>query len=487
MTGATGFLGRALALRLRRDGHEVSAWVRSPAKAKALLGSEVELLDARGGDARLRGALAASDAVIHLAGEPVLPRRWTQSRRNALFASRVGLTDQIVQALAELPLRPQVLVSGSAVGFYGDRQATVLPEGAPKGTGFLADLCAAWEAAAEKARPLGVRVVTLRTGVVLGRDGGALAQLVPLQRARLGGVLGGGEQWLPWIHLHDWVELVVTALRDPHYSGAFNATAPHPVTQREFASEIGRVLGGLKPGRVPAAALRLALGSAATVLLASERAVPERAEQLGFHWSFPELPTALADVIAAPGVTIEALGQGPLAVTEPTPYLLGRPPSYVLRASVELTAPIEEVFAFFSRPENLGAMTPANLEFVMLDPVASVAAGARIDYRIRLGALPLRWRTTIERFRPPHLFIDSQTRGPYRSWWHEHRFRAEGRHTLMEDRVYYALPFGFLGRLVHRWFVVRALQRIFGFRSDAVRLRFGVASAPVAPAKRGAA
>src|SRR4051794_2340212 len=119
ITGATGFLGRALSLRLRRDGHEVSAWVRSPAKAKALLGSEIDLVDASRGDSRLRVALAASDAVIHLAGEPVLPRRWTQSRRKALFDSRVGLTDQIVQAVAELPVRPQVLVSGSAVGFYG--------------------------------------------------------------------------------------------------------------------------------------------------------------------------------------------------------------------------------------------------------------------------------------------------------------------------------------------------------------------------------
>jgi len=196
ITGATGFLGRALTLRLRRDGHEVSAWVRSPAKARALLGAEIQLINARGGEPRLRVALAASDAVIHLAGEPVLPRRWSKRRRKALFDSRVGLTDQIVRALAELPVRPQVLVSGSAVGFYGDGQAMPLPEDAAKGQGFLADLCAAWESAAEKASELGLRVVTLRTGVVLGRDGGALAQLVPLQRAGLG-VLGRGEQWLP--------------------------------------------------------------------------------------------------------------------------------------------------------------------------------------------------------------------------------------------------------------------------------------------------
>jgi len=173
-------------------------------------------------------------------------------------------------------------------------------------------------------------------------------------------------------------------------------------------------------------------------------------------------------------------------VSEPTAYLAARQPQYLLCARAELDAPIEEVFAFFSRPENLGAMTPSNTAFGILGEIGPVEAGTKLDYRIRLGALPLRWRTAIERFRPPNLFIDSQERGPYRCWWHEHRFRSDGGRTVMEDRVYYALPLGWLGRVVHRLFVARALRGIFGFRTQAVRLRFGAARASETR-RRGAA
>jgi len=201
--------------------------------------------------------------------------------------------------------------------------------------------------------------------------------------------------------------------------------------------------------------------------------VPERAEQLGFHWAFPALRDALLDVVDTRDVTIERLAPGPLAA-DASAYWAQRPPRYFLRSSVALDAPLDAVFAFFSRPENLGAMTPADMSFQILGPVGPMHNGAVIDYRIRLGAVPLRWRTIIERVRPPGLFVDAQLRGPYRSWWHEHRFRAEGNRTVMEDRVYYALPFGRLGRLAHALFVAASLRRIFSFRKHAVRLRFGV-------------
>ena len=473
VTGATGFIGRALVLRLRRDGHEVSAWVRSPERARALLGEEISLIDASSGSGALRVALLVSDAVVNLAGEPILPRRWSGNRRRALAASRLGLTDQIVQALAESPARPRVLVSSSAVGYYGDRGAEPLPETAPPGAGFLAELCSAWEAAALRAQALGVRVVTLRTGIVLGRDGGALAPLLPLFRAGLGGELGQGKQRVPWIHLHDLVELIATALVDARYEGPLNATAPGVVSNRELTHELARAVGR-KPGpRVPAWALRALLGEAATALLSSQQVLPSAAEHLGFRFAFPSLPAALSDVVQAEEVAIEPLRVDRRTQVEQAPYLAARPPDYVLRSVARLDAPLEEVFRFFSRPENLGSMTPSSMAFRIVGPVGPMHDGAHIDYRIRVGALPLRWRTTIERFRPASLFIDSQERGPYRSWWHEHRFRADGRQTVMEDRVYYALPFGWLGRVAHRFFVSRTLRAIFGFRGHAVRLRFG--------------
>jgi len=310
VTGATGFIGRSLVQRLRRDGHEVAAWVRSADRARALFGDEIELIEAEGGDSRLRVAMVLTDAVVNLAGEPVLPRRWTQKRRQALVESRVNLTDQIVQAMAEAPFRPRVLISSSAVGYYGDREAVALSEDASPGQGFLAELCTAWEAAAERASRLGARVVTLRTGIVLGRDGGALASLLPLFRVGLGGVLGNGKQIVPWIHLHDLVTLIATVLVDPRYVGPVNATAPHPVTNQELTSELAHALGRRPGPRAPAFVLRATLGEAATALLSSQRALPKKAERLGFRWAFPALRHALADVVDTRDGTLEPLVAG---------------------------------------------------------------------------------------------------------------------------------------------------------------------------------
>jgi uncharacterized protein (TIGR01777 family) len=477
LTGATGFVGRALVLRLRRDGHDVSAWVRSPVAARARLGGEVALVDAGSGTEALSAAVAASDAVVNLAGEAILPRRWSKQRKRDLVESRVGVTDRIARALARAPVRPRVFVSASAVGFYGDRGDEVLTEAAPPGTGFLADLCRDWEAAAERAAAHGVRVVTLRTGVVLGLDGGIFDRLAPLYRAGLGGRLGDGRQFLPWIHLHDLVELVATALADARYSGPINATAPEPERQRDFSRALALALGAREGPAVPRLVLHAALGEAKSALVDGQRVHPARARELGFRWAAPELAPALADLEGLEDVTLEALRPGPLGVSEPTSYVERRPPRHLLRAVARLGAPQDEVFAFFSRPENLGAMTPSRMGFRILGDVGPMQAGTRIDYRIRLGFFPLRWRTTIERFRATTLFVDSQERGPYRSWWHEHHFRSDGDHTVMEDRVHYALPFGWLGGLVHRLFVARTLRSIFRFRAHAVRLRFGHAGA----------
>jgi ligand-binding SRPBCC domain-containing protein len=229
--------------------------------------------------------------------------------------------------------------------------------------------------------------------------------------------------------------------------------------------------------RVPAFALRVLLGEASSALLGSQRALPERPSALGFSWSFPELKAALADLVQPDAVAIEELGPGAgPEQAEPSAYLTRRRPRYVLRSKTTLESNQNDVFEFFSKPQNLGAMTPSTMAFQILGDAGPMRVGAQIDYSIRVGALPLRWRTTIESFRPATLFIDSQERGPYRAWWHEHRFQADGERTVMEDRVYYALPFGWLGRLVHRYFVSKTLVSIFQFRAHAVRLRFGAAA-----------
>ncbi len=295
VTGATGFIGRALVPALQRGGHTVVAWARSDARAR--LGADIETVTAASGLAGMTAALERCDAVVNLAGEPLLGRRWTAARRATLRGSRVGLTAALVRALEAARTRPRVLVSGSAVGYYGDRRDEILTEDSTRGSGFLADLCRDWEDEARKAEALGVRVVLLRTGVVLGRDGGALAQMLPPFRLGVGGPIGSGRQYLPWIHLHDLVAIVVAALTDDRMRGPVNGVGPEPVTSRDFARALGRALRRPAILPTPALALRVIFGQAAEVMLASQRVVPAALERLSFSFAFPTLDAALADAL----------------------------------------------------------------------------------------------------------------------------------------------------------------------------------------------
>ena len=371
--------------------------------------------------------------------------------------------------------RPAVLVSASAVGYYGDRGEETLDEQSAAGNDFLAQVCGEWEAAAMRAEEFGVRVFTPRIGIVLGSDGGALAQMLTPFQFGAGGPIGSGRQWMPWIHLFDLVEIIVSALTDPRYSGPAIAAAPFPVTNRGFAQTLGRVLHRPSLIPVPALALRAMFGEGATILTSGQRANPARLRQLGFKWQFEKLEAALRHILNDDGPTI-----GPLRVNSPKPenphgseYLRARRPAYLLRHATRVAAPLSEVFSFFSRPQNLGVMTPADMHFEIKGDLASeISRGMAIDYELRVGPLPLKWRTRIEAWQPQQRFIDSQERGPYRCWWHEHHFQGDGDATLMEDRVFFAPPFGMVGNLAGRLFVMPVLRRIFRFRAQAMKLRF---------------
>lgn len=470
VTGATGFVGRALVLRLLRDGHRVRAWVRSPRRAADLLGAEVELV-AAGDEAAMVRALAGCEAVIHLAGESVGVGRWTAKRKRELWDSRVTLTETLVRAIGAAEPRPRVLVSASAVGYYGDRGDEELEESSRPADDFLGSMCQAWEAAARGAEAHGVRVCLPRLGLVLGRGGGVLEQLVPLFRAGLGGPLGSGEQWFPWIHLHDLVELLTTAVTEPRYEGPVLAVAPQAVTNRAFSQALAESLGRKARLPVPWLALRIVKGEAADALVASQRAVPARTLALGFQFQFPTLPQALADLFDGRDRPHFA----PAEMAPSSPYLARRGPTTVLRQTTTVAAPIEEVFAFFSRPDNLGVMTPRAAAMTIVTPRPLVAAtGSQLEYTLQVGPVRRPWTTEFELWEPGRRFVDVQTRGPFACWWHEHRFTPlPGGHTQMDDTVYYRAPLGPLGRLADALFVRPRLREIFEYRAQAIRLRFG--------------
>jgi uncharacterized protein (TIGR01777 family) len=309
VTGATGFIGRALILRLQRDGHTVTAWVRNEGRARGALGADVDLLPIDAGDQALRDALAVSAGVVNLAGEPLIGR-WTRARRQAIIESRVQLTERLVQAMQYAEHQPEAFVSGSAVGYYGDRGDEVLTEDSAPADDFLAHLCRDWERSALRAESAGTRVVLLRTGIVLGREGGALARLLLPFKLGVGGAIGSGKQYMPWIHLHDHVDMIAAALSDERFNGPVNVSAPAPVTNRDFGRALGRALHRPAVMPLPGFALKLALGEASSVLLTGQRAVPEKALGLGFSFQYPEIDSALAEIVRRPqGVEIHQIEQ----------------------------------------------------------------------------------------------------------------------------------------------------------------------------------
>ncbi|MDX1440285.1 MAG: TIGR01777 family oxidoreductase [Rubricoccaceae bacterium] len=469
ITGGTGFIGRALTLRLRQRGHSVTVLTRSPKKARNVLGREAELLSVSSGEAGLSAALERADAVVNLAGESLLGGRWTESKKARLRESRVDLTQELVELMKSTTSRPKVLVSASAVGIYGDRGEREITESEPPTSGFLSELCVDWESAAMEAEKKGVRVVTPRFGVVLGREDGALAQMLPAFRLGLGGPIGPGNQFVPWIHIDDLIELIIEVIADDRYSGPVNATAPIPVTFRTLAKSIGAVLNRPAVLRVPSIALKAIFGQASSVLTQSQRVVPQRASELDFEFTYSTIETALTDLLDTGSIAIERVD---IATLPDSQYLEKRPPRYALRTDSVIERPVSEVFGFFSNPENLGLITPPAMKFQIVDSKGAVGEGDEIRYRFKVGPVSFSWTTRIETWRENSRFVDVQARGPYACWWHEHQFEEHGEHTLMRDTVYYSPPAGPLGRLANRLFVADQLKRVFEYRTAVLHRRF---------------
>lgn len=292
VTGGTGFIGQALLPALQAAGHAVTVLSRQPDRARVPAGIAVI------GDLEGTGR-AAPEAVINLAGENLGASRWTPARQQAFINSRVGTTDALIDAFERWAQPPQVLVSGSAIGYYGARGDETLTENSPPGSGFAATLCREWETSAARAEALGVRLACLRIGIVLGLPGGALGQMLPPFRFGLGGPLGDGRQWMSWIHRIDLVQLLLRLIEDPQLRGPFNGTAPEPVRNADFARALGAALKRPAILPMPGFALRLIVGEMADeLLLRGQRVLPQRALAAGFAFRFPELPAALDELLA---------------------------------------------------------------------------------------------------------------------------------------------------------------------------------------------
>jgi uncharacterized protein len=293
VAGGTGFLGQPLVGRLERDGHEVRVLSRRPGSPKDVAWTP------DGTTGPWAAALDGADAVVNLAGESIAGSRWTAAHKNRVRDSRLQATRSLVAAIRQAGRRPAALLSGSAIGYYGPRGDETLTEDAPPGDDFLATVCTEWETEALRASDH-TRVVLLRTGIALEKDGGALPQMALPFRLFAGGPVGSGRQYYSWIHRADWVDLVVWALRTNSVSGPLNLTAPNPTRNSEFARTLGRVLRRPAFMPAPAFALRIALGEMADALLSSgQRVVPARAEASGFQFQYSTLEPALRAIFAS--------------------------------------------------------------------------------------------------------------------------------------------------------------------------------------------
>ena len=298
ITGATGFVGSRLVEQLQAQGHQPLILTRKPAAASRTF-PNVEVVaytPTESGD--WQQAIAGCDAVVNLAGEPIAEKRWTPQEKEEILNSRKLGTQKIVEAIAQANPKPKVLVNASAIGYYGTSETATFDETSPSGNDFLAEVCQAWEAQAQKVKEAGVRLVILRFGIVLG-NGGALAKMIPPFQLFAGGPLGTGQQWVAWIHRDDLVRLIIEALTRPDWEGVFNATAPNPVRMSEFCQVLGDVLHRPSWLPVPSFALEALLGEGAKVVLEGQQVLPKRTTSSGFEYRYPTVKQALEEILSS--------------------------------------------------------------------------------------------------------------------------------------------------------------------------------------------
>ncbi|MFL5811941.1 MAG: TIGR01777 family oxidoreductase [Bdellovibrionia bacterium] len=451
VTGASGLIGSRLVYRLFHEGHDLVLLGRNPDRLKQEFAIPCQTFawDPDKGSIPSE-ALDQIEAVIHLAGEPIAQGRWTQEIKRRIRNSRVHGTRALVDALIQNgSANPSVFICASAIGFYGDRGDQLLDESSSQGKGFLAEVCQAWEQEAKRACEIAPknRCVELRIGVVLAREGGALAKLTPVFDAGLGGAIGSGKQWMSWIHIEDLVSLIVEALKNEKIQGPINAVAPQPVTNRDFSTTLAKTLHRPKLLPAPGFAVKMALGEMSEAVLSSQRVMPAKALDAGFKFRFATLEDALSDLY----------------------------PDWYSRGVREFVAhqwvphPVDKIFPFFADAANLEAITPPWLGFhVLKTSTPEIQEGTLIDYRLSLRGIPLRWKTRIEEWVPNQKFVDTQLRGPYSQWHHTHLFTPVKGGTLLTDRVLYKLPLGKIGALAAGSYVKNDVGKIFQYRKKKI-------------------
>lgn len=443
LTGATGLIGKKVGQLLVQQGHTVYAVSRNVGKAKLEApfpaiwiecDLEKEILPL--------SAPEKIDGVIHLAGESVGEHSWTPRQKERILRSRTLGTRNLLASLHvnKLPF----LIGASAIGYYGSSYE-VVDETSPAGKGFLSEVTQAWENEfLEGCKQC--RICLLRLGVVLSTEGGALPRMVYPAQIFASSPLGSGEQWMSWVHIEDAARAFVFAAENASMRGTFNLVSPEPAEQKTFAKAIAKELMALNGPSIPSLALRCLLGEQAAMVLDSSRISGKKLEATGFPFLYPRLADAIHNLLGdwKNGYSVKKFEQ-------------------------YFDIPKEKLFRFFSIAENLEKITPTFLKFRILQKSSEkMENGSLIDYSLKVRGLPVKWRTRIESWNPPHSFADTQLKGPYSYWHHTHSFESLGKGTLMKDTVRFKLPMGLPGRLFALAMVNKDVDGIFQYRRKAV-------------------
>jgi len=473
VAGATGFIGRGLVAFLKGKGHRITALVRDVDSARNVLGDGIALLNWGLSQQQLTEQMEMTDAVINLAGGSI-DGRWSSARKKSFRESRAGITQTLSDAISRSKSPPGLFISASAVGYYGDTGSKVISEAQPVGHDYLSTLCLDWENAATSARTSKTRVCVLRLGIVVGLDGGILQKLaLPLQMG-VSPYVGSGNETLPWIHLIDVLEIIGYCINNPSIEGAVNCTAPSPVTGRQFAEVVARISGAKFKVGIPKFVLWLMFGEGASHLWASHNVLPTKLDRLGYKFRYSNVVDALNEDLSDEFVTVKTFAQRDLGMSHPKEIRnIVKKGKYMLTAVVEFNGDPEKVFPFFSSPFNLDLLTPAWVNFQIVEMRDELGRGVSIKYEIGLWFMKFAWVSEIVSWEPPNSFADNQVRGPYVLWWHEHKIiRTAPGYSKMTDRVIYKMPGWKFGQLIHKLMIKRTLINIFNYRRRMIKLMF---------------
>ena len=454
LTGGTGLIGKRLGVQLVAAGHELTILTRDAERAKWQIAYPAQIVQWRGEDLP-DSVLSRQEAVIHLAGESIASGRWTAEKKAEIRNSRVEGTQKLIDNFIRLPKEKRSIrafIMGSAIGWYGDQGEKECVESDVAGSDFLAQLVKDWEAAGQSVQKNATRVrfVAVRTGVVISTQGGAMEKIVPVFRKGVGGKVGSGRQYMSWIHIDDICGIFQFCLENP-VDGVVNGVAPRPVTNASFTQTLAAVLDRPAVVPVPLVALKVAMGEMASALVASQRVSAEEIQKLGYKFKYSDLHACLAHLFG------DLSGDRQELLRE---QWVPKPP--------------EEVWEFFGSETNLEVLTPAFMNFRVLEKSSDkLQKGTLLDYRLKVHGVPIRWRTEITEWSPPRFFADNQKRGPYRLWHHTHTFEPLGTGTLIRDRVVYELPLKWFGSFAGSWMVKRDLKEIFDFRQKVIGEKYG--------------